>query len=63
MFQCDLKDRRIDSDEIEAVYKKYQFIGWTETSAKVFWRQCDQIGLFLIGQITIFSRGHIKYFW
>ena len=34
-LQCDLKDRQVDPDEIEAAYKKHGFIGWTETSAKV----------------------------
>lgn len=33
--QCDLKDRVVDSNEIETIYKRHNFIGWTETSAKV----------------------------
>ena len=34
-LQCDLKDRQVDLEEIENLYNKMNFIGWTETSAKV----------------------------
>lgn len=32
--KCDLKDRQVQIDEIERIYSKQGFIGWTETSAK-----------------------------
>ena len=35
VLQCDLKDRQVEVNEIESAYKKENFIGWTETSAKV----------------------------
>ena len=39
-LQCDLKDRQVDLEEIEKLYNKMNFIGWTETSAKVI-TQCN----------------------
>jgi hypothetical protein len=33
-LQCDLPYRQVDQMEIESLYKEYNFIGWTETSAK-----------------------------
>ena len=42
VFQCDLKDREVDMEDIEKLYNKLNFIGWTETSAKV--RNDDDAG-------------------
>jgi len=36
LCQCDLSERRqVRLNEIEELYEKHDFIGWTETSAKV----------------------------
>ena len=35
LLQCDLKDRKVTIEEIEELYQEHNFIGWTETSAKV----------------------------
>ncbi|XP_021912816.1 ras-related protein Rab-7L1-like [Zootermopsis nevadensis] len=32
--KCDLRQRQVDQLEIEEFYKEFNFIGWTETSAK-----------------------------
>jgi len=39
LLQCDLREKRaVRLEEIEELYERQDFIGWTETSAKVWAR-------------------------
>ena len=34
IFQCDIRQRQVDQQEIESLCREQSFVGWTETSAK-----------------------------